>query len=121
MIIEGLKTLLEYFAGERHRHSDQRDSALAALYSALNETKLYLREREDGRRDRQREEQLSRMWLAAAIPLRRFNEDLAVRCLEKSDFWVNPEQWFDDDIRTKRIGIESLTNDAHALMVEGDN
>src|SRR5205085_8937681 len=99
---------------------DQRDSALAALYGALNETKLYLERRDAGERDRGREEQLSRLWSAAAIPLRRFNADLAARCLEKSDFWVAPKRWFDDDVHSKRIDIDLLSNGAHALLLAGD-
>ena len=40
--IPGLGKLLDYFSNERRRRDDLMDSALAAIYAAANETKIYL-------------------------------------------------------------------------------
>ena len=83
-MLEGLKTLLDYFRDERHRREDKADEALAAIYAAANETKLYIQKAQrSGKSDRQREEELSRLWTKAAVPIRNFDRDLADRCLMK--------------------------------------
>jgi len=74
--IPGLGKLLDYFSRERHRRDDKMDSALAAIYAAANETKIYLaRLEKTGRRKRK-----------PAVPVRRFDRDLANRCLLNSEY-----------------------------------
>jgi hypothetical protein len=81
-LIPGLGKLLDYFAVERHRRDDKVDAALTAIYAAATETKLLLADSaKSNLRDRDREQAVARLWSRAAVPVRRFDPDLADRCL----------------------------------------
>jgi hypothetical protein len=115
--IPGLSKLLDFFSRERHRRDDQVDQALVCIYAAANETKLYLAQLEKtSRRVRKREEELARLWSKAAVPVRRFDADLANRCLLKSQYWVSPEKWKADDVTEKKIGIDAVYEKARELL-----
>lgn len=116
-IIEGLKTLLEYFRDERHRREDRADEVLLAIYTAVNETKLYIQDvQRTGKSKPEREADLSRLWTRAAVPIRRFNEDLADRCLMKGEYWVNPSAWTVERIAQFRIGLDDVFKEAKKLL-----
>ena len=115
--ISGLSKLLDYFSQERHRREDRVDQALLCIYAAANETKLYLAQLEKtGRRIRKREEELARLWGKAAIPVRRFDADLANRCLLKSQYWVSPDKWKADEVTEKKIGIDAVYEKTRELL-----
>jgi hypothetical protein len=83
---------------------------LRAISTALLETKLYYRDREAGkRRNMDVEAQLSKYWAAAAIPLRHIDEELAMTCEHKADFWTNPGDWSNEDIQRVGIKLEDVT------------
>ena len=84
---------------------EMRDNALRAVSHALNETYIYYHGLERGKeRNSEIEEQLSRYWAAAAIPIRHIDRELAMICEHKSEYWINPEHWTPEDV--KRAGIE---------------
>jgi hypothetical protein len=117
-LIPGLGKLLDYFASERHRRDDKFDAALAAIYAAATETKILLADTEQaGSRDREREREVARLWSAAAIPVRRFDPDLADRCLLKFEFWANPLKWKADDATEKRIAVDGILERARTLLL----
>jgi hypothetical protein len=116
-MIDGIKTLLNYFRDERHRREDGVDQALLAIYVATNETKLYVeRVRRTGVSVRATEEQLSRLWTKAAVPIRRFDRDLADRCLLKGEYWVNPSALTVEQINLFRLGLNEVFRDARELL-----
>jgi hypothetical protein len=116
-MIAALKALLEYFRDERHRREDKADDALAAIYAAANETKLYIQKTQrTGKSDRKEEEELSRLWTKAAVPIRYFDKDLADRCLLKGQYWIDPASWRVAEIVQFRIGIEEIFEEARALI-----
>lgn len=55
------------------------------------------------------EAQLAKYWSAAAIPLRHIDEELAMACEHKAEYWVNPEQWSDEEIIRLGIKLEDVT------------
>jgi len=86
-----------------------KDNALRVISHALNETYLYYRDFDnDGQRDLGIEKQLSNYWAAAAIPLRHIDQDLAMTCEYKAEFWVNPENWTNEQIREHCIALDDL-------------
>jgi len=118
-MIEGLKTLLAYFQDERHRSEDRADEALMAIYTAANETKLYIQEvQRTGKPNPEKEADLSRLWTKASVPIRRFNVDLAERCLMKGQYWVDPSSWTVEKIVQFRIGIENVFKEAKELLMK---
>lgn len=87
-----------------------KDNALRAIVTALQETKIYYKSLERGsQRNTDTEAQLVRYWGAAAIPLRHIDEELAMICEHKADFWIDPESWSNDQISSLGIKLEDVT------------
>ena len=117
-MIPGLKALLGYFQKERHLDEDRKDQALNAIYVAACETKIYFEKIQSGsNRSRKVEEKLARLWAKAAPPVRRFDRDLASRCLMKSEAWISPHLWKRDRVKENRIGIDEVYEDARRLLM----
>lgn len=98
-LIKGLSEFLAHFLEYRNKSQEQKDLALSSIISATNETKIYIKNvQQKSETNRNTEEKLSRLWSAAAVPLRHFDQDLSRRCLEKSDYWLNPDNYSATDI-----------------------
>jgi hypothetical protein len=96
-VIEKLIALLGPIATLSKEKRELKDNALRSVSTALRETQLYYRDLGKGKeRSMDIEAQLAKYWSAAAIPLRHIDEELAMACEHKAEYWVNPEQWSDD-------------------------
>lgn len=62
---------------------------------------------------------LVKYWSAAGISLRHFDQDLARRCDDKAEYWVNPENYKQDDIEKLGISLESVRQ-AYKKMLKPD-
>lgn len=104
-VIEKLIALLGPIANLSKEKRELKDNALRSVSTALRETQLYYRDLGKGKeRSMDIEAQLAKYWSAAAIPLRHIDEELAMVCEHKAEYWVNPEQWSDEEI--VRLGIK---------------
>jgi hypothetical protein len=104
-IIDKLIGLLGPIANLSKEKRELKDSALRGISIALHETKLYYRDRGQGReRNMDKEAQLANYWAAAAIPLRHIDEELAITCQYKAEFWTDPDHWSIDEV--ERVGIK---------------
>ena len=104
-VIEKLIALLGPIATLSKEKRELKDNALRSVSTALRETQLYYRDLGMGKeRSMDIEAQLAKYWSAAAIPLRHIDEELAMACEHKAEYWVNPEQWSDEEI--VRLGIK---------------
>lgn len=108
-IVGKLVSLIRPIQNLPHDKRAIKDNALRVISHTLNETYLYYR---DFYKDRQRdlgiEKQLSNYWAAAAIPLRHIDQDLAMTCEYKAEFWVNPENWTNEQIQELCIALDDL-------------
>jgi hypothetical protein len=124
-----LKDWLKLNSDVRNTRRQEEREALLALYTALNETRLYVNSQDATRLSRrsssgsppnprspEREEQLCRLWMEASVRLRHLNRDLAARCLIKSDYWAEPDSWADADVRAARIELDRVFKEARALL-----
>ena len=103
-VVERLISLLGPIATMTKDKRDLQDNALRSVSHALHETKLYYRDLGVGKqRSRETESQLARFWSAAAIPLRHIDQELAMNCENKAEYWLSPASYSDEDI--KRMGI----------------
>jgi hypothetical protein len=119
-ILDGLISLLGPIATANREHSQMKDEALRAISNALDETYLYYRDIEHGHlQNRDREAMLVKYWSAAAISLRHFDEALAQRCDNKAEYWINPENYSNQDIENLGIGLESVRQ-AYKKMLKPD-
>ncbi|EHP41243.1 hypothetical protein OR16_21131 [Cupriavidus basilensis OR16] len=109
-VIDKLIGLLGPIATLSKEKRELKDNALRAISMALLETKLYYRDRAKGKpRNMDVEAQLSKYWGAAAIPLRHIDQELAMTCEYKADFWTDPDNWSDEELERVGIKLEDVT------------
>jgi hypothetical protein len=126
-LVQAATAAKEWFQSLRTRNREERErytTALRALYTALNETQIYVgrlaRPAYGGgpraERNIETEEKLSRLWTEASIQLRDFNLDLAGRCLIKGDYWTNPDAWPEEEVKAARIELSRVFREARELL-----
>ena len=116
-ILPSLHKFLELEREGRFRAENQRDLALNTLLKAVNETRIYMQQTQrKAVRDINVEATLVRLWAEAAVPVRHLDLDLAERCTLKSDYWLNPESYSQDDIRKFRIGVNQVYQEIKKLL-----
>lgn len=87
-----------------------KDNALKAISKALRETKLYYQARDRGEgRNYETEANLVRLWSEASVPLRHIDEHLSILCIDKSEYWINPDNWSENDIKSVGIKLEDVS------------
>ena len=119
-ILDGLSKILGPIATSSKERSQMKDEALRAISHALDETYLYYRDLEHGHlQNRDKEAMLVKYWSAAAIGLRHFDQRLSRRCVDKAEYWVNPENYSSDDIQQLEIGLDSVRQ-AYKKMLKPD-
>jgi hypothetical protein len=120
-VIEKLIALLGPIATLSRDKRELKDNALRSVSIALRETQLYYRDRGNGEtRDMDVEAQLVRYWSDAAIPLSHFDKDFAKICIDKARYWVNPEQWSDNEIERLGIKLKDVSQAYLDLVVPTD-
>lgn len=116
-IISQFIALIEPIQSLSKDKRDLKDNALRAISHALNETYLYYRDIEHGKpQNLDIQKQLSHCWAAAAVPLRNIDENLALICEFKSEYWVNPENWSDEQIHEHGIALDDLRHKYRLLL-----
>lgn len=108
-LLDGLSKILGPIATLSKDRRELKDSALRAISIALDETYLYYRDLSNGSaKNLDREAQLSKYWSAAAIPMRHFDERLSNLCDHKSEYWVNMENFNQNNINDLGIGLNDV-------------
>lgn len=101
--------ILNFLKGIGERKVDRSRAALTALSKALFETRIYLRDREDGgERNQSREDEIVRLWSSAATEMRDIDENLAMICQYKAEYWIQPDDWSGQTIEARGIQIDQL-------------
>ena len=117
MIAGKLTALLGPIRAMSKDNREIRDNALRAVSHALNETRIYYSGLERGKeRNYDIEDQLSRYWAAAAIPIRHLDGELAMICEQKSEYWLNPDQWSPNDVKRAGIQLEKVREDYRKVL-----
>ncbi len=116
-IISGLFGVVPSLLALPKERRELRDNALRGILVALDETYLYYRDIERGKeRNQDREALLVRYWSAAAIPMRHIDRDLARRCDQKAEYWLDPDRYDTDAVIELGIGLESVRNAYRTLL-----
>jgi|ERR1700731_2637477 len=101
----------------KERKNDRDDAAVRSVLVAVNATKTYLARRDRGEAvDREAEGKLAELWTSAAVNIRRSDMDLATRLEEKADYWANPDNWTDEEVRANRIQIDEIAEEGRRLL-----
>lgn len=114
-IFNGALAWAKAYGDESNRHDEQYENALLAVYAATTETKNYISTLNETR-DKEKERKLSELWYKAGIRLRKFNHDLAERCVIKADYWADPTKWSSPQIEEARITLENIIKETQKLI-----
>ena len=115
--IQGLKEFLSFRKEATREQRELADNALRAISTALNETEIYYQKyKRTNRRNTEIEEQLSRYWAAAAIPLRHIDQHFSFICEHKSAYWIDPENWTQQNVLDFKIDLRSVRLQYNRLL-----
>lgn len=117
-MIEAIAKVLDALRGALREGEEKADQALAAIYTALNETRIYAGRLNRTARKYEDEEQLSRLWLKAAIAVRRYDENLAEACLLNGTYWASPTIGVTQYAEKHGAELEKLFESVRELMKE---
>ena len=118
IILDKILNVIGLIRNDRIQKDVRTDEALFALYAALSETKAYVASIAEGKPpDRKYEHKLANMWHKASIPLRHIDPDLAKRCFDKGNYWMNPNSWSEASITGNRIAIDQVLESIRDLLL----
>lgn len=108
-VLDRINWLIGRFAEREDRNIERKQGAIDALLDALTETRIYFgTQRIERKRNRQKEEELSRLWSEASRKVKPIDEDLAHRCYVKGTYWADPIGWGEKDFLEAGIAIEQV-------------
>ena len=116
-LIDPLIRILPVIGTLSREKRELKDTALKTISTALNETYIYYRDLSKGKpRSLEKEEMLSKYWAVAAIPLRHFDQVLSDTCDKKSEYWINPERYSDEEIENLGINLKNVRQGYRELL-----
>lgn len=119
-ILDGLTKILGPIATISKDRRELKDSALRAISTALDETFIYYRDLKKGvAKNLDREAMLAKYWSVAAIPIRHFDEQLALTCDHKAEYWLDPEKYDEKEVEDIDISLNSV-RDAYRTQLSGN-
>jgi hypothetical protein len=119
-ILDGLIKILGPIATISKDRRELKDSALRAISTALEETFIYYRDLKKGvPKNLDREAMLAKYWSVAAIPIRHFDEQLALTCDHKSEYWLDPENYNNKEAEDIDIRLNSV-REAYRTQLSGN-
>src|SRR5262249_3938269 len=89
-LFEVISKVLDFIPEWRKKNEEKADYILTTFYTALNETNIYANNMLTKPRDERFEEQLSRLWLKAAMAVRRVDGQLGQECVDFARYWGMP-------------------------------
>ncbi len=117
LMFSGLAKGIDFIKEYSNKKEEKYELALYALYTATTETKNYISS--FGRRkkhDTKKEIKLAKLWNEAGIKLRHINNELAQKCIIKADYWANPDEWTQGDIKESKIALDTIIKESRLLL-----
>lgn len=117
LIFDGTLSMLKAIKENNNHNNAEYEVALLAIYTATTETKNYISSL--GKRKKhakEKERQLSELWIKSGVKLRNIDNDLAQRCIIKADYWANPDEWTMADIKNSKITLDEIIKESRELM-----
>ena len=100
-----ISTWIILFNTKRGNLSDKERNAVSALNEAVNQTRIYLKNKEESGLN---PSHLSSLWNTAYRVLSEIDQDVARRCRIKSGYWSEPDRWTSDQIQMADITLKSM-------------
>lgn len=108
-----MDTLLGWMAERLHEwnknKSDLRLKAINGLTSAISSTVLYTEKLKRGEpNDTAQEELLYSLWYGASSEVIDYDRELAKRCLDKSEYWLNSKLYNPEKVKELNISLVGM-------------
>jgi hypothetical protein len=117
-IREALPEIAQTLASARGKLQDPTPAeqvAIRAVWSAVDATRMYLGKLRK-RAAVPPTAELVALWSDASLKMAAFDLALANRLRTKAEYWSDPMGWDSDRIREAQIGIDTIADDARALL-----
>ena len=109
--------ILAAYLATGQRPPEPKKRAIRAVWSAVDNTRMYIRLIESGTADSAAPNPaLVDLWSTAALEMMELDPDLAARLRDKADYWSDPVRWSDEMIAGAHIRIDAIASDARALL-----
>jgi hypothetical protein len=110
--------LIDSINATEERNSAHAEKTILAVIDAATATEKYeaFRDANSGKRDCEREADVSGRWRQAAVYVRGYDPALAERLVVKGEYWLNPDNWTALEISDARIGLRTVTTEADRLL-----
>ena len=117
LIFDGTLSMLKAIKENNNHNNVEYEVALLAIYTATTETKNYISSlRKRKKHAKEKERQLSELWIKAGVKLRNIDNDLAQRCIIKAEYWAIPGEWTMADIKNSKITLDEIIKESRELM-----
>lgn len=118
-VVGFLGRFLGVVSASEARKSDQVSAAILAVQIALHESEKYFLCIERGEaRSREKEHEVSDLWIKASEPVRRVDTEFASWCRYKATYWLSRDSYAEDDIKQLNIGLENMSLRLQRLIDE---
>ena len=97
-----INSFVDSFRQAKRNRNDEYDFALASLFAAICETKLYV-SGQNKENSKETEAIIARLWHKAAVAMRRFDSSLAEKCYLKGDYWTETFERFYHAANARKI------------------
>jgi hypothetical protein len=109
--------VLREFRAAGQAPSDRKQQAIRAVWSAVDNTRMYIRLIEDRKVSASAPNpELVGLWSEASLQIAAFDPALADRLRSKAEYWSDPQLWDARRISAAAIGIDLVADDARALL-----
>ncbi len=108
-----IKEVKEIF-NKKAQKKQKAYEAIEAIYKAANRTSFYITMNKNGTYKSNLE--LSDLWIETAAKVRDLDESLYEQLLMKAEYWSNPENWSDEDVKRTRIGLLEIKRAAKEIL-----
>ncbi|MHC1777562.1 MAG: hypothetical protein AB9834_19345 [Lentimicrobium sp.] len=88
--------------------------AIEAIYKAANRTSFYITMNQNGTYKSNLE--LSDLWMETAVKVRDLDLALYEQLLMKAEYWSNPQNWSNEDVKTTKIGLLEIKRAAREIL-----
>lgn len=114
ILLSPLQSILDTFQSKKHYQNKNVDSTLLSIKKALLETKKYI-ETSNETRDRNKEYELSELWVEASIKAKRAKMDWIILD-KKSKYWEDSNIWSKKRVLDNGIDIPSMEKQIDILL-----
>jgi hypothetical protein len=108
-----IKEVKEIFE-KRTQKKQKAYEAIEAIYKAANRTSFYITMNQNGTYKSNLE--LSDLWMETAAKVRDLDESLYEQLLMKAEYWSNPKDWNEEDVKTSKIGLLEIKRAAREIL-----